>query len=146
MTFTQPCCIHKNNELIRYKLQFIGYTMSSHVSNKYTNSIYCFDEYAFGHTPGDIKDPENDIIDCGENVELFLAIAAITNNNDRYQWFVNERTGDFIYCDNFSLGDFLIQSINKDRYLYIKEIYDSILKYYHKATPEELIKYFNNGK
>lgn len=36
-------------------------------------------------------------IDCGENIELFKALAAMNDENDREQWFIDE-LGHFEKC------------------------------------------------
>lgn len=61
-------------------------------------------------------------IDCNDNEELFLAIAAIRNDTDIRQWFVSPE------------GIFVFNKKNE----YISEV---SLKW-RKATVEELIEYF----
>ena len=69
-------------------------------------------------------------IDCGDNEDLFIALAALRDDTDKNQWFVND---DHIwyYCKD-----------NKFR----KEIANwtsTIISYpWHKATVEEIIKNF----
>lgn len=61
-------------------------------------------------------------IDCGTNEELFLAIAALRDNTDKFQWFISPE-GIWVY--------------NKDN--------DSILEVslkWRKATVDELIEHF----
>lgn len=71
---------------------------------------------------------EMDIIDCGTNEELFLAIVALRDDTDKNQWF----TDGYLW---FKCGD---------------EMCDETIEYYlnkygrkfHKATVEELINHF----
>lgn len=60
-------------------------------------------------------------IDCGTNEELFLALSALREDTDFYQWFIKDGVYVKCYTDNWS---------NQG---------------YHKATPEELIEYFRDG-
>lgn len=70
------------------------------------------------------KPEEDKYIDCGNNVELFLAIALIRNDTDKGQWFVDDTTG-------------IWERFNNDlpsRYMQMEG---------HKATVEELIEFYN---
>lgn len=70
------------------------------------------------------KPEENKYIDCGNNVDLFLAIASIRNDTDKGQWFVDDTTG-------------IWERFNNDlpsRYMQMEG---------HKATVEELIKFYS---
>lgn len=65
-------------------------------------------------------------IDCGTNLDLFKAIAAINDEDDYMQWFV------------WTDGSFALSKQQK-----YKQIGFNKSKF-RKATPEELIKYFKN--
>lgn len=69
-------------------------------------------------------------VDCGENEDLFCAIAALRDDSDKYQWFVDYSTGvpggSWYMCDLDN----------------IKDCFQST-KLCHKATVNELIKHFN---
>lgn len=39
-----------------------------------------------------------DYYPCGTNVELFLSLAALRNDSDIYQWFINTNTGRLHNC------------------------------------------------
>lgn len=71
-------------------------------------------------------------IDCGENIDLFLAIAALRDDADKYQYFI---------CDKVSVT--LGKTYYPGDYLYYQydEFFDK--QNWHKATVEELIKFFN---
>lgn len=68
-------------------------------------------------------------IDCGTNVELFRALAAMNDENDREQWFVVD--------DGFE--EEMVCSKSEVDYDYILSCYD-----HRKATTEEIISYFKN--
>ena len=115
MGFTTPCFIRKNTEAPRKKLEEVGYKMLSPI--EYDN-LECSDNWV-----NDIKSL-NDCngIDCGTNEELFLALAALRDDTDKFQWFISPE-GIWVY--------------NKDN--------DSILEVsikWRKATVDELIEHF----
>lgn len=65
---------------------------------------------------------EDNYIDCGDNIELFKAIAAINDENDYMQWFV------------LSDNDICISKQQIHKNLRNKSL--------SKATPEQLQEYF----
>lgn len=67
-------------------------------------------------------------IDCGTNEELFLAIAALRDDTDKYQWFTD---GDLWFkCGDEVCNETIEYYLNK----YGRKI--------HKATVNELIEHF----
>lgn len=65
------------------------------------------------------------LIDCGENIELFKALAAMNDENDNEQYFVTELAGSS-YC------------VHKNRNTNLD--YSLVCR---KATVEEIIEHFN---
>lgn len=121
MGFTTQCFIRKNTANIRNRLKELGYYCNPYLGwhNLFTcvfgvNSVYSLDDY---DTNG-LKEIDG-IIDCGTNEELFLAIAALRDDTDKYQWFID---GDLWFkCDD--------EVCNEGRKI-------------HKATVDELIEHF----
>lgn len=76
-----------------------------------------------------------DFIDCGTNIELFKALAAMNDENDYMQWFVIGK-GDvrdwFARCDYHSIK-------NHPDYTTF------VLMGYSKATAKEIIEHFNKS-
>lgn len=71
------------------------------------------------------------LIDCGDNIELFKALAAMNNENDMDQWFI---------CQKNKNGDMYFR---KCTITCITEWY--YLRWYYlcrKAAAEEIIKHF----
>lgn len=69
------------------------------------------------------------LIDCGANEELFLAIAALRDDTDKYQWFTD---GDkWIMCPAIKFSSYWV-------YNDIDVNIDTV----HKATVNELIEHF----
>ncbi len=121
MEFTTQCFIRKNTANIRNRLKELGYYCNPYLgwNNLFTcvfgvNSVYSLDDY---DTNG-LKEIDG-LIDCGANEELFLAIAALRDDTDKYQWFID---GDLWFkCDD--------EVCNEGRKI-------------HKATVDELIEHF----
>lgn len=129
MGFTTPCFIRKNTQELRRGLEELGYSHGkpkyyADDDNKY-DFIMCHNGIFFllsqknhvirnGHP---LK--KRGSVDCGTNEELFLAIAALRDDTDKYQWFTD---GDLW----FKCGD---EVCNEGRKI-------------HKATVNELIEHF----
>lgn len=64
-------------------------------------------------------------IDCGTDIELFKALAAMNDENDREQWFIEE--GRMFKCMNEKLKNYSYHAL-----------------YTRKATAEEMIEHFKN--
>lgn len=65
---------------------------------------------------------------CGTNVDLFRALAAMNDENDREQWFVvNNVAKEMILANSDAAFDFIFS-----------------FPYSRKATTEEIISYFKN--
>lgn len=146
--------IRKNTPELRKKLQALGYTpigsvfedeqlgLATTINGKYVTIT---------RRLLDSTDPRitwNCVgrIDCGTNEDLFLAIVALRNDTDKYQWFVLETNsanldGNIIYPS----GSFIQCTENywerKDKSIFSNQDIPS-----HKATVEELIKHFKNDK
>lgn len=125
MGFTTPCFIRKDNEFIREKLKKLGYCLIDNDNQR--------DGLAADH--GNMYSIfEYNLIDstynCGTNEELFLAIAALRDDIDKYQWFTD---GDkWILCPKTKFSTYWVYNdidINTDTI--------------HKATVDELIEHFN---
>ncbi len=137
--FTQKCFIRKNTPEIRKRLDEIGRAFIEnghgewriHVDkNEY---LFCGDEqfcdgriyFYIGRVCKPIEG-----IDCGTNEELFLSIAALRDDSDKFQYFTN---GVFwIKCSQFELKHELDNNYE-----------EFCVADFHKATVSELINHFN---
>ena len=96
-------------------------------------------------------------INCGENIEMFKALAAVNSDNDREQWFVAhavirfERLKDTVQTET---GERLIMAGEWFKVL-IPRASDIRAKWMaavapkqlcHKATKDEIIEHFNRKK
>jgi hypothetical protein len=137
MTFTTPCFVRvenpeKRKELIEW-LEGIGYKflmrgLESNVLYVDVTSgcLLC----AFESPVTQSEMVSKGYIDCGENTELFKALAAMNEWNDREQWFIVEHTGS---------GEEMVFADSENALAYIQSG-DG----YRKATAEEIVEYFKN--
>ena len=136
MTFTTPCFVRvenpeKRKELIEW-LEGIGYRILFSARHSLIESeLRYISAHKQGYVMADSRlscDEWIESINCGENIELFKALAAMNYENYREQWFVEE--GRMFKCTSDKINGYS----------------------YHwpttrKATAEEIVEYFkNNGK
>lgn len=98
-----------------------------------------------------------DFYDCGSNIELFKALAAMNSDNDREQWFVAHAVIRFNQLKGIvqtetgarliMAGDWfkvLIPQANDIRAKWMAAITPKQLS--HKATKDEIIEHYNREK
>lgn len=134
--FTTPCFIRKNTPELREKLEKLGYMPTQ---NGYGEWFIPMDELPYlGTFPmsksymGRTGSWSTSVIDCGTNEAMFLALAALRDDTDKYQQFVCIES----YCDCFDL----FHDIGHFARCITDRIPDS--KYWRKATAEEIIEHF----
>lgn len=126
MAFTTPCFVRVEDAAERKKLiewlKGIGYNITSRLHGDYViaaeGKIYV----------AVIVCASKPFIDAGTNVELFRALAAMNDENDREQWFMVEHE---------SSSDEMVYVNSDDTMAYVQSGYGC-----HKATAEEIIEYF----
>ena len=142
MAFIQPCFIRKNTPELRKKLEELGYKPFGSVKYEWDtgwglstdNRLGEFESFDNNGLENIIKceSPDyEDSIDCGDNEELFIALAALRDDSDINQYFICDKV-------SFTLG----KTYYPDDYLYYQydEFFDK--QNWHKATVEELIEHF----
>ena len=103
MGFTTPCFIRKNTPEIKKKLEELGYKPFGSVKYEWDmglglstdNRLGEFESFDNNSLENIIKCESPDYeysIDCGDNEELFLAIAALRDDTDYMQWFMIPNT------------------------------------------------------
>lgn len=132
--FTQHCFIRKNTIQLRQKLSSLGWTAN------------CFDQFKsewlaanynkFISVDKGFEKLFPDDIDCGTNEDLFLALAALRDDEDYMQWFTDGN--DFILCDRQDWGDMYSTLCSGGKYTV------DGLDRFHKATVQELIQHFKD--
>lgn len=136
--FTTPCFIRKNTPELINKLIELGYVKAL-FDEEYTKS----ESYGLIVDQGDIVPLEHTLqedelmftynfIDCGENVGLFLSLAALRDDSDYMQWFMNNYGYCNICCD---------KNVEDYKSGYGKQMYRIIDETYHKMSAEELIEH-----
>lgn len=141
MRFTTPCFIRNNTEALRKKLEELGYFNDSPEWTNNCSIIWAYQYPMKGFdTPVYVIADSFDIpfdkhsalcgkfVDCGTNEELFLAISALRDDTDKYQWFTD---GDLW----FKCGD---EVCNENIEYYLNKYGRKI----HKASVNELIEHF----
>ena len=140
MGFTTPCFIRKNTPELRKKLEELGYKLNNGKwMGKYLAAFQIKEtkEWRYVASPewDLLNNPDIDAsIDCGTNVELFLAIASLRDDTNNNQLFTNDK------------GDWGIYRDGSDGGLSGMDFYgmpnDFEIDNYHKATVNELIEHF----
>ena len=138
--FTTPCFIRKNTPELRKKLEELGYNHAQNVwEDKHINKCRLlwteyYGSYWHHYIEARPKKFFDTHIDCGENEQLFLALAALRDDSDKFQWFCDdeEEYKSLFFCKY----DDVEQHIHNEM-----DGWDC--EGFHKATPEELIKHFN---
>jgi len=142
--FTTSCYIRKNTLALRKKLEELGYNICFCAEFKDAtwlttfpaeNSVYGTGYYRSGDP---YKTQEETLavyenttfdIDCADNEELFLALAALRDDSDYMQWFCDYSGGNWTLCTEHVLrgsGEWHTEH--------------GML---HKASVKEIIKQFN---
>lgn len=143
--FTTPCFIRKNTPELRDKLKELGYHVCSCTTSK--TAIYLMVGYGGVHAVSDevVDVFEDEVkagilksIDCGENISLFLAIAAMRDDTDKNQYFVHDEEIRWInqgaYIPKGSLFKSLVDKYPLDP--------DNTIPKFHRATVNEIITHF----
>ena len=136
--FTSKCFIRKNTPELINKLIDLGYVKALS-DEEYTES----EVYGLIVDQGDIVPLEHPLqedeliftynfIDCDDNEELFIALAALRDDSDYMQWFINDYGYCNICCD---------KNVEDYKSGYGKQMYRIIDETYHKMSAEELIKH-----
>lgn len=134
MGFTTPAFIRKNTSELREKLEDLGYKECIGEDGPFLFTSY--DIFDCTYTECGLNDlAYNGLIDCGTNEDLFLAISALRDDTDDKQIFTNGKV-DFAICRE----DEKCGGLNGLEYVNMPN--DFNIDNYHKATVEELIKYF----
>lgn len=143
MTFTTPCFVRvenpeKRKELIEC-LKALGYRLE-YLRNDGVIVLTSENRvYVYGEALYRVIKVDYDAIDCGTDIELFKALAAMNEENDREQWYAyteyptNEGKNGvrkFVFNEPARFDSFV----------------DVPSGYYRKATVEEIVEYFKNNE
>lgn len=144
--FKNKCYIRKNNEFLRETLKKIGYI---EVMPNDNDIIICTND---GHDTSyytTIKEENIDklicsFIDCGKSETLFLGVASITDEHDKFQFFTTlvdqHWVNQGMYCPKGSLEFCMVT----DRYFGECPDFCNSIVPARKSTIDELIKEFKD--
>ena len=152
MAFLYKAFIRKNSPELRAKLEDLGYTNGAWETPRFhypylsvwpNPKFGLFKGEGFYMTEDDYRldgkvweyKPREDVIDCGYNEELFLAVAALRDDTDKWQWFVMD-VEEYIEINQ---GDWFLAT-DRNEGKHIGTQIDPMCC--HKATVEEIIEHF----
>ena len=139
--FRQKCFIRKNSlELRDYLFREIAHRSGTFLLDDFSegSQLLVAEEDYFRNYDNERGIPDKLIsegyIDCGKNEQMFLAVAALSDDTDYLQWFCDDKHTEWINCkvDNSTL----FTTKNKDKFM------DTRNGFLHKATVPELIEHF----
>lgn len=136
--FYQPCFIRNANKNLIYFISGLGYTpmYKTYRLNIEGNNLVL--EGGTWHFTDSDNHPYR--IDCGTNVSLFLALAALRDGNDKAQWFKENNSDLWVRCASLKFQFYKWENINGSW------VEVSLVDNFHKATVQELIEHFNSLK
>lgn len=155
--FTQPCFIRKNSKELQERVYRLGKRSGNCIWESEFNTLLvadkdhfrCYDD-EWGNAD---KLVEKGFIDCGTDERLFIALAALRDDSDKNQWFVN-KDGEYFKCFENEFSHFKFDDKDIGKIVNAMEIGSFPLgeplvpyedtKDWHKATSEELIEYFKD--
>ena len=145
--FTENCFIRKNTQELREKLDELGYIHTQNWPEKSKNKcrmIMCDNNYVsryyYNYIESQDKDFFKTFIDCGDNEDLFLAIAALRDDSYKYQYITNGKI--FMTCEKDDINEFVNIIYDGYHFKNDKERERTLSDRWHKATVEELIEHF----
>lgn len=125
--FTQPCFIRKNTPELRKMLKYLG--QRENTLDDFSYEWLAANYGMFISVSEGFQNLHQEDIDCGTNEDLFLALAALRDDSDKFQWFTDGI--NWAFCDSKKFGSYWVCN---DAELNLDTI--------HKATPKELIEHF----
>lgn len=144
--FKYKCFIRKNNEFLRETLTRLGYTQVPPTDNNViiatndghdTSYFTTINEESIGGL-GEM------FIDCRKSETLFLAIAAMTDEHDKFQFFTTLTDQSWFNLGTYAPKGSLEFCMVTDRYCGRNPLFDSITVPAVKSTIEELFKEFGD--
>ena len=144
MAFIQPCFIRKNTPELRKKLEELGYKRYplwmadwSDDDSRYVYLVADVLYYTYPQVP--TKPKTGEYIDCGDNEELFIALAALRNDTNENQWFIAQRT---MWDENYN-GEITVYYEENEWLMWgYYSLMEEMSSDFRKATVEEIIEHF----
>ena len=136
--FKQPCYINKNTVELQENLKKIGYKYGgkADVCGK-NNALYCHYDTYYECTQKPSR--YENIIDCNNNEELFLALSALRDDKNDHQWFIAQNS---MWDENYNGEITVYYEENEwliwDYYSFMEDLPSD----FRKATVKEIIEHF----
>lgn len=145
MTFTTPCFVRvenpeKRKELIEW-LEGIGYRLE-YLRNDGVIVLTSENRvYVYGEAVHEIIKSDYDTIDCGENIELFKALAAMTDGPECTEQYLMP-TANLYILKRGKIKQLAAKGelLHNDVIVKCGGVFSSL----RKATAEEIVEYFKN--
>lgn len=144
--FKHKCFIRKNNEFLRETLKKLGYIELKPNDNEtiiVTNDGHDT-SYFTTIEETSIKNLGNMYIDCGTSETLFLGIASITDEHDKFQFFTTLADRHWYNLGTYSPKGSLEFCMITDRHIGQHPLYDNMTVPAKKSTIEELMAKFKD--
>ena len=144
--FKNKCYIRKNNKFLRETLKKLGYVEVA--PNDRDVIIVTNDGHDTSYYTTINEESINNLIctfvDCGVSETLFLAIAAITDEHDKFQFFTTlsdqQWVNQGVFCPKGSLEFCMV----KDRFMGKHPLFTSMIPPTVKSSVEDLINNFKD--
>ena len=138
--FITTCFIRKNTPELRGKLGKMGYDVC-HCTEGATavflmallGEVHAVCDEDVGMFLDDVKSGKSKLIDCGDDEQLFLALAAMRDDTDKDQLFTNGIDWAWFRDDTYKGG------FAGFEFYYLQRYFERPL---HKATREEIMNCF----
>ena len=144
--FKHKCFIRKNNEFLRETLKKLGYIELNPNDNEtiiVTNDGHDT-SYFTTIEETSIKNLGNMYIDCGKSETLFLAIAAITDEHDKFQFFTTLADRRWYNLGTYSPKGSLEFCMVTDRHMGKHPLLDNMAGPAKKSSIEDLMANFKD--
>lgn len=144
--FKYKCFIRKNNEFLRETLKKLGYIELNPNDNGtiiVTNDGHDT-SYFTTIEESSIKNLGNMYVDCGKSETLFLGIAAITDEHDKFQFFTTLADRCWYNLGTYSPKGSLEFCMVTDRHMGKHPLIDNMAVPARKSTIEDLLINFKD--
>ena len=144
--FKHKCYIRKNDEFLRETLKKLGY--SEFAPNDKDTIISTFNGHDTNYFTTIDKESINNLgnmfIDCGTSETLFLGIASITDEHDKFQFFTTLVDRHWYNLATYTPKGSLEFCMVTDRHLGQHPLLDNMSVHARKSTIEELMANFKD--
>lgn len=144
--FKYKCFIRKNNEFLRETLTKLGYTQAFTIENKENIITGTYGEMSYFTTitNDNIESLSDEFIDCDKSETLFLGIASITDEHDKFQFFTTLTDRHWYNLGTYSPKGSLEFCMVTDRHMGRHPLFDNMAVPARKSTIEELMANFKD--